>query len=104
MHYFMSLGFGGKGLAESRPNDSYGIGYYYMWVRSPKFTAAPETRSLLGNENGGEMYYSFAVTPWALLTPDLQVVRPAQQDSVSIIRREHIETAVIMGVRLKLVF
>lgn len=112
MNYYFSVGVGGKGVSDCRPNDSFGIGYYYLWVKNPNFTGPVETRSFLGNENGAEAYYSFALTPWAILTPDVQIVRPAQQDVVSIdrstltprIERNGIETAVIMGVRLQLVF
>jgi porin len=109
MEFFVSLGIGGKGVAECRPNDSFGIGYYYIVIRKPTFTGPLAARSFLRiNENGGEAYYSFALTPWALLTPDIQIVRPAQQDVVeqtgTVIKRTGIETALILGVRLRLVF
>jgi porin len=110
MHYFMSFGFGGKGISDCRPHDSFGIGYYYMWVRNPSFTGPLTTREVLGNENGGEAYYNFALTPWAILTPDVQIVRPAQQNKISVnqtvpgINTQNIETAIIGGVRLQLVF
>jgi len=106
MHYFMSLGVGGKGFAASRPNDSFGIGYYYMWIRNPTFTGPLVTRVFLKDENGGEAYYNFALTPWAMLTPDIQVVRGAQRHTVALIpaNRKDIETAVVMGFRLQLLF
>jgi len=109
MHYFMSFGIGGKGVSDCRPHDSFGIGYYYLWVSNPKFTGPLATRTFLQDENGGEAYYNFALTPWALLTPDIQIVRPAQKDviertGVVTFERKEIETAVILGVRLQLVF
>jgi porin len=109
MEFFISLGIGGKGISESRPDDSFGIGYYYIVIRNPTFTSPLATRSFLRlNENGGEAYYSFALTPWAILTPDIQIVRPAQQDVVeqtgTVIKRTHIETALFLGVRLQMVF
>jgi ligand-binding SRPBCC domain-containing protein len=41
------------------------------------------------------------MTPWALLTPDIQIVRPAQKETVS---GENIETNTILGLRLQLIF
>jgi len=106
MHYFLSLGVGGKGIAESRPNDSFGIGYYYMWIRNPTFTSPLGTREFLQDENGAEAYYNFALTPWALLTPDIQVVRGSQRQTAALLpaNRQDIETSVVMGVRLQLLF
>lgn len=37
MHYFYSIGIGGKGVIPGRPRDSYGIGYYYIDITSPTF-------------------------------------------------------------------
>ena len=34
----------------------------------------------LGDEQGLELFYNIAVTPWLQDTPDLQAVRPAQRD------------------------
>jgi porin len=109
MEFFISLGIGGKGVSERRPNDSFGIGYYYIVIRKPTFTSPVAAQSFLRiNENGGEAYYSFALTPWAILTPDIQIVRPVQQDVVeqtgTVIKSNHIETALVLGVRLQLVF
>ena len=39
MHYFYSIGIGGKGVIPGRPLDSYGIGYYYIDISNPTFTA-----------------------------------------------------------------
>jgi porin len=68
LHYFLSVGVGGKGLGYSRPNDSFGIGYYYQWIRNPTLTGPLATREFLHDENGGEAYYNIALTPWALLS------------------------------------
>jgi porin len=32
----------------------------------------------LDNEKGLEIYYNFAITPWFLLTADLQVIDPGK--------------------------
>jgi porin len=90
LHYFYSIGVGGKGMIPNRPRDEFGIGYFYG--------DAGETQILttLGfrDTQGFEAYYKFYVTPWAQLTPDIQVIRPSQQQ---------VDTAVVLGFRLRLV-
>ncbi|GKT10689.1 carbohydrate porin [Desulforhabdus sp. TSK] len=124
MNYFFSVGLGGKGVSESRPLDRFGIGYYYVDVSNPEFTRGrlaivdggvvleEQTRSFLGDEQGIEAFYSLAVTPWLHLTPDLQVIWPTQEnylnvvtaDGVSIPRKEDVDTAVVLGLRMKVLF
>ncbi|OPX94187.1 MAG: Carbohydrate-selective porin, OprB family [Syntrophorhabdus sp. PtaU1.Bin002] len=111
MHYFYSIGVGGKGIIPGRPLDQFGIGYYYLDVKNPTFTGHFATRSFLRDEQGFEAYYNFAVTPWMRLTPNIQIIRPAQKDVVSVatggthgISRESINTATILGTRLQLLF
>jgi porin len=112
MHYFYSLGIGGKGVIPGRPLDQFGLGWYYIDINNPTFTGPVETRTALRDEQGFEAYYNLAITPWAKLTPDIQVVRPAQRYTVSIpggdldhlIVRNGIDTATVFGVRLQLIF
>ena len=55
----------------------------------------------------GMSLISLALTPWMLLTPDIQFVRPAQKDVVvSVIppTRQGIDTATVVGVRLQMQF
>ena len=69
---------------------------------------------LLRDEYGFQAFYNFAITPWALLTPDIQIVRGAQKDKITIgqgplgllprINRKSIGTGTILGLRLQLVF
>lgn len=67
-------GITGEGMWESRPWDAFGVGvYHYEW--SPGLSTALLTD--LGPETGVEIYYNFAVTPWLIITPDLQVIDPA---------------------------
>lgn len=101
VHHFYSLGIGGKGVMESRPADRFGIGWFYADITNPTVTGPFNTRSLLRDEQGFEAYYSIAMTPWALLTPDIQIVRPAQKETVS---GEDVETNIILGLRLQLIF
>jgi len=103
VHHFYSLGIGGKGVMESRPVDRFGIGWFYIDISNPTITGPFETRSFLRDEQGFEAYYSIAMTPWALLTPDIQIVRPAQEKRISR-DREDVDTNVVLALRLQLIF
>ncbi len=59
------------------------------------------TFEVLGDEQGFEAYCSFALTPWAFLTPDGQVVQPAQRATRY---GEAVNTASVHGLRLRMVF
>ena len=111
VHYFYSLGLGGKGVMNSRPNDAFGVGFYYMDMSNPKLTGIFKDRELFRDEYGVEAYYNFAITPWMKLTPDIQIIRPAQKDKVSVVRtvppvieKEGIDTATVLGLRLQIIF
>ena len=109
MHFFVSFGVGGKGIIPSRPLDQFGIGYYYIDVNSPKFTGPFATRDFLRDESGFEAFYNFAITPWMKLTPDIQVIRPAQKEVINRVGlitfdRKNVQTATVLGLRLQLVF
>jgi porin len=114
MHYFYSIGVGGKGVIPGRPLDQFGIGYYYLDIKNPTFTGPLTTRSFLRDEQGFEAYYNIALLPWMKLTPNIQIVRPSQKDVVSVttggipptinINKESIGTATVLGVRLQLIF
>jgi porin len=106
LQYFYSLGVGGKGLMSSRPDDSYGIGWYYLNINNPDLTTPIGAREFLRDEQGVEAYYSIALTPWAYLTPNIQVIHGAQKGTVGGLpaNRAEIDTATIMGLRLHLLF
>jgi porin len=107
IHYFYSLGVGGKGIIPGRPIDRFGLGYYYITVSNPTFTGPLATRSFLRNEYGFEAFYDIALTPWMQLTPDIQVIRPSQKDVVTVgipPTRQGIDTATVLGVRLQMIF
>jgi porin len=110
VHYFYSIGIGGKGVL-GRPLDQFGLGYYYMDISNPKFTGPLATREFLRDEYGVEAYYNFAITPWMRLTPDIQVIRPAQKETLQIdsehllaSKKKDVDTATIIGLRLQMVF
>ena len=111
IHYFYSIGVGGKGVIPGRTSDEFGAGYYYVDVSNPNFTGPLANRSFLGNEQGFEAYYNIAITPWAKLTPDIQVIGPAQKDVLRIDRetllaskKGTVDTATVVGLRLQVVF
>jgi porin len=116
MHFFYSLGVGGKGVIPGREHDRYGFGFYYIDISNPKLQGPFRTAKLLRDEYGFEAFYNVAITPWLLLTPDIQVVRGAQKDKITIgtgpgpigvpfiASKKSIGTATILGVRLQMVF
>jgi porin len=111
VHYFYSIGIGGKGIVPGRALDSFGLGYYYMDISHPKLTGIFIDKEFLRDEYGVEAYYNFAITPWMKLTPDIQFIRPAQKEKASVasiippvINKEDIGTATVLGLRLQLIF
>jgi carbohydrate-selective porin OprB len=83
-------------------------------VKSPEFQGLFQNIKLLRDEYGFEAFYNIAITPWLLLTPDIQVVRGAQKEKITVRRdllglpfianRKSIGTATILGLRLQMVF
>jgi porin len=116
MHYFYSLGIGGKGMIPGRGRDRFGLGFYYIDVKNPDLQGVFQSTKLLRDEYGFEAFYNFAVTPWLLLTPDIQIVRGAQKEQFTIgnlpgplglpfiASRKSIGMATILGLRLQMVF
>jgi porin len=103
--YIFSVGVGGKGVVPGRDLDRFGIGYYYIIVENPTLQRPLVTRSFLRDEWGFEVFYNIALTPWMLLTPDLQVVEPAQKREITgLLARDSVDTAVVLGMRLQLIF
>jgi porin len=99
--YFFSVGLGGKGIMASRPNDQFGIGWYYMNVGNPTFSVLGKAHNLMRDENGFEVYYSYAITPWAMLSPDIQFVHPTQKNSPPVVGAS-VDDAIVMGIRLQI--
>jgi len=56
----------------------------------------------LRDEYGFEAFYNVAITPWLQLTPDIQVIRPAQKRVAA--NGKGIDTASVLGFRLQMVF
>ncbi len=87
-----SGGVGGKGLVPGRERDSCGVGFFYLSLQPERlinrFGVSDHTQGL-------EAYYNLSLTPAANLSFDVQVVDSPLPDT---------DTAVILGLRLKLVF
>jgi porin len=85
----LTLGLGGRGTLTGRPLDRWGVAYTQDGVSYPYREQAKPFR--ISNEKVFEAFYSYALTPFAMLTADLQVIQPMLQGS---------KTAVLPGVRL----
>lgn len=89
--WFANLSLVGNSPLEGRENDTIGIGYYHLGLSS-----LPVLEQLgLSAENGVELFYNAAVTPWFHLTPDLQILDPSQRQN---------ELAILVGVRGRISF
>jgi porin len=105
VQYFYSIGIGARGPIEGRPFDQCGIGYYYSTIESPTLQTPFTTREFLRDEWGFEAYYNVALTRWLLVTPDVQVVGPAQKRQFGTLRnQEPVDTATVLGIRGQIVF
>jgi porin len=104
--YFYSIGVGAKGPFQSRPLDQCGLGYYYSSINNPTLQLPFTTREFLRDEWGFEAYYNIALTPWLLVTPDVQVIGPAQKREIGTLREpgQPVDTATVLGVRGQIIF
>jgi len=89
VRWFASAGISGASPVAGREADSFGIAYFYVGVSDPLKNLAP-TLLPLRDEQGMELYYNVAVTPWFQITPDLQVITPF---------RDRADTSVLFGIR-----
>ena len=78
---FYSGGFQYKGLIPTRNSDVFGFGFATL-VDSDQYRHIVNTNS--GNETIYELYYAIAVTPWLIITPDLQYIdNPGANETLS---------------------
>ena len=95
---FVNVGIGGNGLIASRRNDEFGLSYAYTNLSSVlKDNINLITFGLrsLQPEHQFEGFYNFHITPWLRLTGDLQIIRGV---------RPRVDTAVVPGARLEVIF
>jgi len=87
-------GITGEGMFQNRPYDSFGVGfYYYKWAGDLDETLDPLLP--LDSEKGLEIFYNLAVTPWFILTADLQWIDPG---------KANFATETVAGLRGKISF
>jgi porin len=89
VRWFASSGISGASQIAGRPADSFGIAYFYLGVSEPLKDLAPILLPLR-DEQGVELYYNMAITPWCQITPDFQVIAPF---------RDRADTALLFGLR-----
>lgn len=87
-----NVGVQGKGVWSQRPEDAVGVAYFHTGLSSD-FERLLSPLLTVDDINGVELYYNAAITPWFHLTPDLQIIEPADVSN---------DTAVVVGLRGKL--
>lgn len=73
--HWITGGIGGKGFFPNRPEDRFGIGYFYH--RFNTFAADPG----YDKEQGVEVFYNYALMGWFNLSMDFQLVNPANVEN-----------------------
>jgi porin len=91
---FLVGGLAGHGVLASRPQDSFGLGYYfYNFSNDLQQALAPAIG--VGDEQGAELFYRLAIRGWFRVGANLQIVNPATRAN---------RTAVVGSVRANVVF
>jgi len=85
---------GGSSPIPGRKQDTFGVGYFYVGISDSLKQLAPNLLPIR-DEQGVELFYNIAVTPWCHITPDLQEVNPAL---------ERANTLLLLGLRAKITF
>lgn len=94
IRWFASAGLGGSSPIPNRRLDTFGVGYFYLGVSDTLKQLASKS-SPLRDEQGLEIFYNFAVTPWFRITPDLEVVVPTLAN---------VDVVLLVGLRAKINF
>ena len=91
IRWFANVSLVGNSPIRGREDDTIGVGYYHLGTSNVSVL----TIHGVGAEDGVEIFYNAVITPWFHITPDLQVLDPAQS---------HTPTALLVGVRARLSF
>jgi porin len=94
IEWVVNVGIGGRAPIRGRCLDTFGLGFFYSGL-SNEFKNLAAAVLPQQNEYGFEGFYNYAITPWARLTGDLQVVNPSTAA---------VDTTVILGTRLQIIF
>lgn len=102
LDWFGFFGIGGSALLPGRPNDEFGVGFFYLSLSDDLVDGLDEIGRALGDaaffledEAGFEAFYDAAITGWLRFGLDVQVIDPHEEEA---------DTAVIGGVRARLSF
>jgi len=94
-----TIGLGAGGVIPGREYDTLGLSYFHIGISEDfeQLLSSPAAPPGLAqrDEQGVELYYNAALTPWCHLTADLQIVAPST---------EAVDTTVLVGGRLKIDF
>jgi porin len=71
------------------------VGWYYAALSGQIEPILSAFLGSVGNGQGVECFYNYALTPAIHITPDLQVIVPSQRE---------IDLALILGVRAQVIF
>lgn len=83
--YWSALaGIGGNGMIPGRSRDNWGIGYYYD-APSRDLQNSLSRLLTIRDEQGVEIFYNFAVTPWFTVGADLQIIDPSLGEDTAIL-------------------
>ncbi len=77
------IGVGGTGLIPGRSQDNWGIAYYYDAPSPDLKDSLPLLK--IRDEQGMEIFYNFAVTPFFTVGVDLQVINPSLGNDTAIL-------------------
>ncbi|BCX49642.1 carbohydrate porin [Haloferula helveola] len=88
------LGLAANGVNGSRPNDNFGVGFFWNGVSSDlKKTVRPIAR--VQDEYGVEIFYDAEIFPWFRVGADIQWVRPVLANN---------DDAIFGGLRTRVIF
>jgi porin len=91
VRFNMAAGIGGTSPLPGRDTDRWGLGLYYI---DTAHLSVLQTLDIQ-HETGAELFYNIALTPWAHLSLDAQIVDSAISRA---------DTAVVLGTRLVINF
>jgi hypothetical protein len=76
---------GGYSPLGRKRGDKFGLGWYYVGA-SNEFGPIPQALFGPRDGTGVETFYSYQVTPWCAITPDVQYLKPEQIKRYNILR------------------
>jgi len=94
IRFVANFGVGRRSPLRCRKYDTFGIGFFYTGL-SEEFKNLAAFVLPQQNEYGTELFYNYAITPWARLTGDVQLARPSTVG---------LDNTVITGLRMQILF